>query len=53
MKKGNRVKFKDYEYKDKKGTVIQVFYDAVILVQIDNFEIPVATMIENLEIIEE
>jgi hypothetical protein len=49
FKKGDRVKGKQFEFKDKEGTVFSQPNDAVVLVYFDNFPMCVATTVNNLE----
>ena len=49
FKKGDRVKGKQFEFKDKLGTVFSQPNEAVVLVYFDNFTMCVATIAENLE----
>ena len=53
FKNGDRVKGLMYEFKDKIGTVYEQVNKGVILVDFDGFNTRVATMVYNLELLEE
>ena len=46
---GDRVIGKQFEFKDKKGTVRMQYNETVVLVDFDNFPVCVATTSNNLE----
>lgn len=50
---GDRIIGKRYEFKDKKGTVIQQYNETIVLVKFDGVPITVATITDNLEILQE
>lgn len=53
MKIGEKVKFKNCQFKDQIGTVIENYNNAVIVVQLDDMKMPIATMINNLDLVKE
>lgn len=48
---GDRVKAKYYEFKDVEGTVVKQINEGIVIVNFDNCPIPVATIVDNLDII--